>query len=44
MSQNEHITNVTKMPKSVLKNPTGFKQTAVEKVNIVPEMTFPMKK
>jgi hypothetical protein len=41
---NEYITNVPKLPKTVLKNSTEFKQTAVEKLTLVPELPLPMKK
>jgi hypothetical protein len=43
-NQNEYIRNVPKLPKNILKNPTEFKQTAVEKLTLAPELTLPMKK
>jgi hypothetical protein len=35
---------VTKIPKSVFKNSPAFQQTAVEKQNLVPELSLPMQK
>ncbi|CAF1328084.1 unnamed protein product [Rotaria sp. Silwood1] len=43
-NQNEHTTNIIKMPKSALKNSNRLQQTATEQINIVPESPIPMQK
>ncbi len=44
LKQSNQNENITKMPKSVLKNSTGLQQTSVEKINLVPGLTLPQQK